>query len=53
MPFHIFFLGEPRFGVKATIGASESDPTVEFAFGLVGAPYELPMEFAFGLVGAS
>lgn len=38
--------GKPRFegfGVKATIGENESDPTVKFTYGLIGAPYELPM----------
>lgn len=39
--------GEPYygyFGVKAVVGANESDPTSWFAYALIGAPYELPIE---------
>lgn len=39
--------GEPYygyFGVKAVVGANESDPTSWFVYALIGAPYELPIE---------
>ena len=42
--------GEPRygyFGVKATVGDSESKPTSWFAYALIGTPYELPLVEAF------
>ena len=38
--------GEPSFGyfgVKATVGKNESDPTSWLAYALIGAPYELPI----------
>ena len=35
------------FGVKATIGNHDSDPTSWFAYAIIGAPYELPLEESF------